>query len=522
MGRDIVQDVQPAFSGGLNLTADPSQVQPTQVRNATNGRLSEYGGIGKRLGTERITAAALGSGQPIQNGITWYRTASAEIMVVINGVLYTASFTPPVASSSLVTNAGAEIASEDNLSLVTESVYSAFTNQGGTLSSTITPSFASFIYLDSVDTEAMFIADGGRLNSWNGTTLTENIADTPNCTQIKVYNQRLFGVTGSDQSVFYSELNDGSTLGVGASGGGEAIIRTFGDQRTTGLAVSGSSLMIFHVSGISKWTGFTQDDIAIGAGAQGMTGEVGTTAPFSIVEVSGQVFFLGPSSFYVVSESSPPQSISTPIDSVVRTWTDATVAGVRGIHVRRFQEVRWWIPEYGVMIYNYRLNAWSGPWTGGYLSAPTTCFFESQDTDGRYVAMRGDTAGWVTICDVDGVYTDNQTIDTTPGTEYVLTVQPHRFFANDYMAEKAYRWGYILMAPRGTTDVTVSWSTQSGSGSYVIDPAALASSGRAMFRVPMADRGEWVDLTITDAGEADALYSRVEIQAFNMGRRGGT
>jgi hypothetical protein len=56
----------------------------------------------------------------------------------------------------------------------------------------------------------------------------------------------------------------------------------------------------------------------------------------------------------------------------------------------------------------------------------------------------------------------------------------------------------------------------------VIDPAALASSGRAMFRVPMADRGEWVDLTITDAGEADALYSRVEIQAFNMGRRGGT
>lgn len=81
MGRDIVQDVQPAFSGGLNLTADPSQVQPTQVRNATNGRLSEYGGIGKRLGTERITAAALGSGQPIQNGITWYRTASAEIKI---------------------------------------------------------------------------------------------------------------------------------------------------------------------------------------------------------------------------------------------------------------------------------------------------------------------------------------------------------------------------------------------------------------------------------------------------------
>ena len=103
-----------------------------------------------------------------------------------------------------------------------------------------------------------------------------------------------------------------------------------------------------------------------------------------------------------------------------------------------------------------------------------------------------------------------------------MLFRSHRFFANDYMAEKAYRWGYLLMDPRGTTDVTVTWNTQTGTGTYTIDPAALAASERVMERVPLANRGEWIDLTIEDSGEADALYSRVEIQGFSMGRRGGT
>lgn len=522
MGRTIVQDVQPSFNGGLNLTADPSQVQPNQVRDAENGRLSEYGGIGKRLGTWRITTAALGSGGPIQNGYTWNQTSSRTILAVQGGKLFTAPFVPPSLSATLVTNSSQEITTEAGVTLTTESPYSAFTDQGGTMSSTATPSFAAFLYSAPPDTECVYIADGGPLNRWNGTTLTENISSTPNVSFLRVYNQRLFGVSGANQSVYYSDLNNGNSLGDGANGGGEAIIRTFGDQRTTALAVSGSSLLIFHATGISKWTGFTQDDIAIGAGSQGVTSEVGTTAPFSVVEVAGNVFFLANNGFYVVSDNSAPQSISTPIDTLIRTWSDADMQDVRGVHVRQYQEVRWWIPNYGVLVYNYRLNAWSGPWTGGYLNPATTCLFESQDTNGKFVAMRGDELGWLTLSDPDGIYLDNLSTDATGGQEFTLSFQPHRFFANDYMAEKAYRWGYLLMDPRGTTDVTVTWNTQTGTGTYTIDPAALAASERVMERVPLANRGEWIDLTIEDSGEADALYSRVEIQGFSMGRRGGT
>jgi len=75
---------------------------------------------------------------------------------------------------------------------------------------------------------------------------------------------------------------------------------------------------------------------------------------------------------------------------------------------------------------------------------------------------------------------------------------------------------------RCTDDVSVEWVTQSGSGSYAIDATSLAVTNAAMFRVPLADRGEWIDVTIVDSGEADALYSRAEVQAFAMGRRGGT
>ena len=522
MGREVVLDAQPSFGGGLNVTADPSQLQPNQVRDATNVRLSEFGGAGKRLGSVRLTLAVLGGGQAIQNGVSWYRVTASEIMVVQNGVLYTSSFASPSALFSFETSTGAELVSEASLTLLSESVVTPFVSSGSGLSTTNTPDFASFLYTAPADTECMYIADGGALNRWDGTTLELNLASTPNIAQITVYNQRLFGVTGVDQSVYYSELNDGDTLGVGASGGGEAIIRTFGDQNTTGLAVSGSSLLIFHRSGISRWTGFTQDDIAIAAGATGITGEIGTTNAFSIVEVSGQVYFLGQNGFYRVSESAVPESISTPIDSLIREWDADTIDGVRGVHVRNYQEVRWWVPEYGVIVYNYRLNAWSGPWTTGYLSPATTCLFESEDNEGRFLVLRGDADGWVTLCDAGDAFLDNLSVDYTGGTQFAMRVQPHRFFAGDPMNEKAYRWGYLLMDPRGTVDVSVEWTTQTGTGSYTIDATSLAVTNAAMFRVPLADRGEWIDVTIVDSGEADALYSRAEVQAFAMGRRGST
>ncbi len=134
--------------------------------------------------------------------------------------------------------------------------------QSGTLSTTVPPSFVEF--RDAGNAEVVYIADGGLLNKWNGTTLTE-IANTLAVKQVVVFNQRLWGAGNSTypNSIFYSSLNNGDDLGNATppAGGGQIIVRTFGDEQIIGLAPINTSLLIFHNRGISRLTGLGQDDI---------------------------------------------------------------------------------------------------------------------------------------------------------------------------------------------------------------------------------------------------------------------
>ena len=144
MGREVVLDAQPSFGGGLNVTADPSQLQPNQVRDATNVRLSEFGGAGKRLGTVRLTTAALGSGQAIQNGVSWYRVSASEIMVVQNGDLYTSSFAPPSLPLDLVSSIGDFLATDTGLTIATAPATTPFVLSASGLGCTIEQGWTRF------------------------------------------------------------------------------------------------------------------------------------------------------------------------------------------------------------------------------------------------------------------------------------------------------------------------------------------------------------------------------------------
>lgn len=497
----MVRDTQPAFSGGLNLSADESQVLPTEVREAVNARLTEHGGVVKRYGTKQMIAAALPA--VVRGGITWRRDASEDVLVVANGALYTGSYGIPM----------------------------TLTAAAGTLASAIAPWFTPF---RNGAGECVFIADGGLLNSWDGATLVQNIAGTPAAIVTEMYNQRLFAIIGTDENLHYSALNNGATCGIVASGGGTVIVRTFGDQRLTGLATVGGSLLIFHRSGISRFTGYTQDDINIAAGSQGVTSEVGTTSPHSLVKIDGAVLFYGSNGFYTVTESSVPQAISQKIDPLLRGLTATEIAGIRGIHARRSQEVRWFVPGIGVLVYNYRLSAWSGPWTQGYLSPVTTCLFESVDTEGKEVVLAGDAGGFVSHTDLEDQYLDGTTSAGTGGTAVQLQVRFHRLFAGDMADEKSLRWGYLLGNPRGSQDVVVRFATpfetndvalpNLGGGSWGSGTWGVGSWGGSnviTFRIPMWGRGIWCDVWVIDTGTVGAgLYSRFELEAFSMTRRG--
>ena len=507
MPRPIVMDGQGDFRGGLNLAADEDVLAPNELRRADDALLDEYGAIKKRFGSQKLRDTGLNSANPIQNGFGWLRdNGTQELLAVSNGTLYTASYAIPA----------------------------TWTSRSGSLKTTGTPAFAGF---RDTSSEVAYLADGDSatsLNKWNGTTLTTNLASTPaGITQLAVYNQRLFGCTGADQKIYWSALNNGDTLGVTASGGGEAVVRTFGDQNITGLAAFGSSLLLFHQSGISRFTGLTQDDIAIAAGAQGVTTDVGAIAGRSIVTTPQGIYFLSDRGFYVATETQVAP-ISLKLDPMIRGLDLSSTTGIVGVHRRALKEVWWFLPDKGIYRYNYALGAWTGPCQGGYLSPATTALWEAQDAEGQPIVLVGDDDSFVKQADVPAIYRDNALSNGTGGTTFAMAVRCRRVFHGETLTFKAYKWAYLQVNQQASTGCSLTWFTKAGSGTFtLLNPAAGASAwgsgtwgsgtwgagGSLPVRVPINGYGQYIDLLLSDGGEGQSVWSRVEVQGFDYGRR---
>lgn len=507
MGRPVVVDRQTNFGGGLNTTADESALGTDELRVATNVLLTEFGAATKRLGSQKLHATALGSPSPIRNGFLWQPgTGTPENLVVCNGVLYTM----PYGSLPLT-----------------------LTAETGSLSTSEVPDFASFRE-GGAGAEVVYIADGGKLNEWDGTTLTVDIAATPSVIRrLAVYNRRLFGISGVDQKLYWSGLDAGDTLGDAANGGGEAVIRTFGDRIITGLAPVGGALLIFHISGISVYTGWTQDDINIAAGSAGLTSDVGTTAPRTIVPLENEVLFLSDRGFY----SATPEGvtpISVQIDRDVSGLSQTALDASFGVHFRSRREVWFYLSGLGFYVFNYRTRKWSGPLNAGYLSPVSTCAWEAVDSNEIPIVLVGTEGGFVKRAQAPAFYKDDVLSDGTGGTSYTATLQLHRMFAESgFESTKAWRWGYVLFDPQSSESVTIEWDTQYGDDSYALPTVSSSwgsgtwgagtwgGAGVQPFRIPMSGRGNYVDITIRDAGSSGGgLYSQFSLQAFDLTRRG--
>lgn len=511
--RERKYDAQPKMDGGLNDVSDDSVLLPNQLRRTTNGRLTDYGAIVKRGGTRRTSAAVL-SAHAVQNGYTWRKDSGApDVMAVANGVLYTAA-------------------------------YGAFpwtwTSRTGALSTTGMPSFAQF--RDGTN-DCVYIADGGLLNRWSGSALTVNISGTVASSAIAVHNQRLWAVgnsTASD-SVFYSGLNNGDSLGnAGYSGtggpGGQIVVRTFGDEVLVGLASVNTSLLLFHRRGISRITGFGQDDITVAP--QGVTADVGTISAGSIVSVGNVAYFISERGLYRCNEAEVAAvgTAETPdvLLPIIRTLSSAQFDLIRAEFNRGTRELWITIPGYGCYQYHTVLNAWSGPWDGGYVSPDTTALFETLDDAGLPVLLKGDASGWVSLCDAPGVFRDNVAAAGTGGTRYALTAQMHRMYCADDAEAKAIRWIYLTAALKGSDQTRVEWNSGDSFGSFSLPPSTdetwggtgtywgtgtWGGAGSKSYRVPCGGTGYYFDISIIDSGEALPVFSRVQLETFALGRR---
>lgn len=507
---DRLQDIQPAMEGGLNTVSDESALTTTQLRRAINLRLTEFGAATKRGGTRRVSTAAIDAGESVQNGFTWRKHgASPTILAVVDGTLYTSAFgTFPW----------------------------TWTQRTGALSTTVTPTFAQFV--DGTGADVVYIGDGGLLNKWDGSTLTTNIAGTVGATSIVVHNQRLWscGCGVAPTSVFYSALNNGDTLANGSSNGGQIIVRTFGDETVIGLASINTSLLIFHRRGISRLTGFGQDDITVAPAA--VTADVGTIAKLSIVASMNVAYFISERGLYMCNESEvvaigTPET-PDPISPIIRTLSATEFDRIRCVINRATKELWISIPGYGCYQYHTTIKAWSGPWDGGYIDPDTTCLFETLNTSGLPVVLKGDAGGWVSLCDAPDIVTDNAAADGTGGTRYALTAQLRRMYCGDDALAKSLRWGYLTASLRGSDQCRVEWSTGTDFGSYTLPVSTdqtwggagttwgtgtWGGAGSESYRIPMGGTGYYVDVNVIDSGTALPVFSRFQLETFSLGRR---
>lgn len=510
-GREPVTDQEKSFAGGLNTISADDALGPDQFRRGDNGRLTAYGAFVKRGGMQR-TAAALVASTIVQNGYAWYQPSGAVVtMAILGGSLYTTTY----GAFPLTWTARGAAAS---------------------MSTTVTPSLAEFLQL--AGTDSVYIADGGLLNRYTGTTLTTNIASTPSCTVLAVHNQRLWGCGDSTfpDSIFYSALNDGDSLGIGASGGGQIVVRTYGDQNVTGLISLGSSLMIFHNKGLSRLTGYGQSDVTVAAA--GVSGDVGTTAPFAVVRVGNLAYFVTSQGLYAATEGDVAPVATPerpdPLTAILSLMTSTNIANIRMVLNRATHELLIMVPGYGCYVYHTILKAWSGPWIDGWESPEVNCMFETHNASGYPIILVGDASGFVSETDRPNVFKDAVAADATGGSTYTMALQCRRLYCSDPMVAKAWRWGYLLGNFNGSSSTTFNWTTDSGAGSWVFPPSMALTWGatgttwgagtwgavsQSSQRVQMDNYGYFVDILITDSGAAAPVFSQVRVDGYSLGRR---
>lgn len=501
--RSRTRDEQTSFAGGVNLVADDLAIGLTQVRRCDNARLTVTGAVLKRRGTQRLTRLPFAGA--VRGGMRWTRTLGGPVLVIAAAgrLHFMASATPGTVTTQLLNS---------------------------TLDDRAPVQFAPF--RDTAG-EALYFTDGGRVGKVRPDGTVSRLSTGPtSARQVWVYNQRLFVVSGTDENLWWSDLNDGDTLAVGP-GGGQAVVRTFGDASLTGGIALGQVNLLFHETGISAFTGITTDDIAIGAGAYGVTSDVGTIAPRSIISIETAALFLSDRGIYSASPNGV-EPISAAIEPVLAGLARDVAANVLAVHNRLEREVWFLIPDSGVWVFSYRLNAWAGPWSGVYSDTPPTALFEAQDDDGRPIVLMGDASGWLSRADATGIYRDNVGVNETGGTPYDLQVQCRPLWHNDPYAEKSYLWAHVVADVGGVTGAGVEWRARYGLDARAVDRVGTAAptrwgtgewgtgqwglSGLRPYHRRIHGRGAVIDLTLLDSTETESLYSRVGVTACALGR----
>lgn len=473
------------FRGGVNTTFSEDTLDATELLRGVNCRLTTFGAVSKRGGSQRIHTTTLDAATKVLGLVQWDNPSqTGEIVAICGGDL----------------NRKTLAASE-------------FTNTASTLSTTNRVIFAPY---KQSGTNRLYFADG-TLRKWTATTLTTSIAGAPAAKFLAVYGERMFATDGTS-TLYYSKVGDAETWS-SASGGGSAPVETYDSEGLVGLAKSGSSLLLFKEDSIARFTGKTSASIQIAKETEGVSGKVGCIAPGTIIAVETFVFFLSDVGPYIADESGITP-IGPKIEAEMDDWDHLNWQHSWAVYNKSRREVELHVPDGDVndvtWVWNVRTRSWTGPWNRTF-DVVVACPFER--ADGTHGILLGSNDGFVRDGDnSDNGAKDDVLLNDTGGTNVEMIAELAPYLYEDAGRVKILsptQYVHADLGASGSLVVSGTGEERTGTSSETI---ATAGTGTRAYKFHLAWRGRRPKLYFTEGTSNAVTITGVEVDAI-LGKR---
>jgi hypothetical protein len=510
MPKQVVLEDRNDFRGGLNVYLSPDLLAANELTQAANCRVDTDGPIAKRQGSRRLHQTALNAATAIKGAYQWDGPSGLQIVAICNGDLFYRN----VASGE----------------------YAAFTQvDPGVTDAFSTTALAMFSTLRGTESGAplrLYIASGGKLYEWTGTTLSrlDGVLSAtgefaPDAELLATYHLRIF--TNSQvrpQHLVWSKLGNGRVYKGGfGSDGGTAMMSSVRSQNLTNLRTLGRSLMVFTKESVSRVAGYSAADIQIDQDTEGVSPDVGCVGPLAAESAEHLVFFMSKQGMYAASEGAV-SPIGLKVQPIFDAMDRTLLANITlGLHRGR-QEL--WVAYAGasdaslnksVMVFNLRHQAWYGPFTFPF---GITALFSYEDANGDEFIAAGCSDGFMRHLDT-GVK-DDVLYDASGGSTYSMTADLAPFHHGDLTTYHAVDSMFVRLAGVVNAAPVISLKTQEydptgyvafsiAFGTTELKTIALRGDSR------LVGRRIYVRLTET-AAVAPVKFHGVGLRSFIMNR----
>lgn len=377
------------FRGGWNPGYTPDSVDETELVTMRNARSWGFAGIRTRAGTQRIHTTALAGGAKINGLFQWFPTSGRQVVAIAGGNLY-------------YQNEGE----------------AEFTEVAANLETNDLIQFQPFVVAGS---PVLYFADG-TLRKWTGTTLS-NVAGSPAAKHLAVYKRRMFASDGTE-NLYWSQVDNAENWTF--PDGGEVPVETYDATPLVALKTVAASLLLFKSDSVARFTGVAAADMRVDQETEGVSADVGTVAPHSVVRMDNAVYFMSDRGPFMATEASVG-SAGIKMDPIFDAVGGDAAAGAHAVYNRGAREVWTFLPgasgqNDSWVSLNTRTQAWYGPHDFmGTFNACTSSRFET--SEGKENAILGGYDGFVRLGAVQTEEsTDDMLPDGTGGTPIKMTL----------------------------------------------------------------------------------------------------